>query len=195
VKGTKSERPWPQGSGAARASSPLSECNPSETYPEGKENGPFFECFFHVCPEPVLVKCSFLYLNRAKSGAFLLTSSMSASGYLQTEKKTHKIFLVFNIKWFRMFVPSLSCQMSSFRFVSFRFVSFRFNFPTIQTQNPRGNRKVPTCKRVQQLPSSGGAPPPVSLGQPERVQIRQRCRNVRNARKGRFPHLAACKRR
>ena len=30
----------------------------------------FFECFPHVCPEPVLVKCSFLYTNGAKSGVF-----------------------------------------------------------------------------------------------------------------------------
>jgi hypothetical protein len=30
----------------------------------------FFECFPYVCPEPVLVKCSFLYINGSKSGVF-----------------------------------------------------------------------------------------------------------------------------
>jgi hypothetical protein len=31
----------------------------------------FFECFPYVCPEPVLVKRSFLYINGSKSGVFL----------------------------------------------------------------------------------------------------------------------------
>jgi hypothetical protein len=34
----------------------------------------FFECFPYVCPEPVLVKCSFLhYINGSKSGVFRTT--------------------------------------------------------------------------------------------------------------------------
>ena len=32
----------------------------------GAENGIFFECFPHVCPEPVLAKSSFLYINGSK---------------------------------------------------------------------------------------------------------------------------------
>jgi hypothetical protein len=35
-----------------------------------KKTALFFECFPYVCPEPVLVKCSFLYINGAKSGVF-----------------------------------------------------------------------------------------------------------------------------
>jgi hypothetical protein len=30
----------------------------------------FFECFPYVCPEPVLVKCSFLYINGSKTPFF-----------------------------------------------------------------------------------------------------------------------------
>ena len=32
------------------------------------EKGDYFLSFPYVCPEPVLVKCSFLYINGAKSG-------------------------------------------------------------------------------------------------------------------------------
>jgi hypothetical protein len=37
-----------------------------------RKNGPFFEWFPYVCPEPVLVKCSVLYINGSKR-PFLLT--------------------------------------------------------------------------------------------------------------------------
>jgi hypothetical protein len=40
-----------------------------------RKNGPFFECFPYVCPEPVLVKHLFLYINDAK-GPFLLTARL-----------------------------------------------------------------------------------------------------------------------
>ena len=45
-------------------------------YPDEKQNGrlsPFLECCFpYVCPEPVLAKCSFVYINGSKR-PFLLT--------------------------------------------------------------------------------------------------------------------------
>jgi hypothetical protein len=31
-----------------------------------RKTASFFECFPYVCPEPVLVKCSFLYINGGK---------------------------------------------------------------------------------------------------------------------------------
>jgi hypothetical protein len=34
-----------------------------------RKNGPF-ECLPYVCPQPVLVKCPFLYINGAKSGVY-----------------------------------------------------------------------------------------------------------------------------
>ena len=40
--------------------------------PEAKRS--LFEYFPHVCPEPVLAKCSFLYINGTKR-PFLLTKS------------------------------------------------------------------------------------------------------------------------
>jgi hypothetical protein len=43
-----------------------------------RKNGPIFECFPYVCPEPVLVKSSFLNVNGAKR-PFLLTHSVSAA--------------------------------------------------------------------------------------------------------------------
>ena len=35
-----------------------------------KKNATLFLSFPYVCPEPVLVKCSFLYINGSKSGVF-----------------------------------------------------------------------------------------------------------------------------
>eukprot|EP01046_Picozoa_sp_COSAG06_P011808 COSAG06_NODE_679_length_13142_cov_15.143832_14_plen_79_part_00 len=67
----------------------------------------------------------FIFKSRKKWRVF--THQLDVSVWVPADReKTHKRFLVFNIKWFRMFVPSLSWQMSSFRIVSFRFVSFRF---------------------------------------------------------------------
>ena len=60
------------------------------TYPA--KNGPFFWSFPYVCPEPVLVKCSFLCMNGSKRGVFthlhilvlidfvLLTRSVETAG-------------------------------------------------------------------------------------------------------------------
>jgi hypothetical protein len=40
-----------------------------------KNGSPCLECFSYVCPEPVLVKCSFLYINGSKR-PFLLTTTL-----------------------------------------------------------------------------------------------------------------------
>ena len=36
----------------------------------GAKNGIFFECFPYVCPEPVLAKASFIYINGSKMPFF-----------------------------------------------------------------------------------------------------------------------------
>jgi hypothetical protein len=43
-----------------------------------RKSGPFFECVPYVCPEPALVKCSFLYMNGSKR-PFLLTGILGRS--------------------------------------------------------------------------------------------------------------------
>jgi hypothetical protein len=47
----------------------------------GRVSASFFECFPYVCPEPVLAKCSFLYINGSKmpffAGFFFSLCSMA----------------------------------------------------------------------------------------------------------------------
>jgi hypothetical protein len=52
----------------------------------------FFECFPYVCPEPVLVKCSFLYINGAKSGVFR-TAMLQDPVVVVVNKRTRLAFL------------------------------------------------------------------------------------------------------
>ena len=55
-----------------------------EKEPEYKKRS-FFECFPYVCPEPVLVKCSFLCINGSKRPFVLTVVSMGAHPNLRGE--------------------------------------------------------------------------------------------------------------
>jgi hypothetical protein len=71
----------------------------------------FFWSFPYVCPEPVLVKCSFLYINGSKSPfSDLRTSSCRAALSRLDAIRTckNKTFWLFGSTWFVMSVPSLS---------------------------------------------------------------------------------------
>jgi hypothetical protein len=67
--------------------------------------------FSYVCPEPVLVKCSVLYINGAKSGVFRTERKGSLVCALikkQTKRKRHNPFLFEFFLLFLILVPSLS---------------------------------------------------------------------------------------
>eukprot|EP01046_Picozoa_sp_COSAG06_P032215 COSAG06_NODE_3202_length_5693_cov_3.420272_4_plen_125_part_00 len=68
----------------------------------------FFECFPYVCPEPVLVKCSFLYINGAKSGVFR-TAQRPVGGVIQRTCRN----VAFNLSYV-MVVPRLPRQIFGF---------------------------------------------------------------------------------
>eukprot|EP01046_Picozoa_sp_COSAG06_P037436 COSAG06_NODE_4226_length_4451_cov_6.710018_1_plen_186_part_00 len=74
--------------------------------PEGKQS--FFECFRYVCPEPVLVKCSFIYINGVER-PFLLTRRLSSHAALPGSDRLRQNAPFVQTRV--VFVPSLSWQM------------------------------------------------------------------------------------
>ena len=55
----------------------------------------FFECFPYVCPEPVLVKISFLYINGAKTRLFTCKCPVPKERPVFSIEKCHESFVVF----------------------------------------------------------------------------------------------------
>ena len=75
-----------------------------------RTNGPFFECFPYVCPDPVAVQRSFLYTNGSKR-PFLFTSPCEATlpgserSSSSLQKETH---IQFAFQFAFVFVQRLS---------------------------------------------------------------------------------------